>query len=236
MPNLTIVTYSNCASKDLSKTERSLNSQTYRDFDWLVLNNLEEVAVSQSEYILFLSPGEILTNNNTLQKVFNRPHSEEIVFGNSYIRRFFRHDLIVGTLRDDISVFHMMEKPIPLSAAFLNHSFFNNQIISPKIIEPTHWLELLLSKFFLENCTIKHVGCVISYTTAESYKTMFNIEQIRQNEIIQTIMPRLVNSQNRLYSQSETNEALKLFFFLQRNKTALYFYNKFLKPKGGLDA
>ena len=57
MSNLTIVTYSNSASKGLSKTERSLNSQTYRVFDWLVLDNLEEVAVPQSEYILFLSPG-----------------------------------------------------------------------------------------------------------------------------------------------------------------------------------
>lgn len=236
MPSLTIVTYSNCASKDLSKTKRSLNSQTYRNFDWLVLNNIEEVSVPQSEYILFLSPGEILTNNNTLQKVFDQPHSEDIVFGNSYIRRPFRHNLIVGPQRDDISVFHMMENPIPLSSAFINHRFFNYDKVSAKIIEPTNWLELLLSKFFLENCTIKHVGCVISYTTAESYKNMFNIDHIRQNEIIQTIMPRFVNSQNRLYSQSETNEALKLFFFLQRNKTALYFYNRFFKPKGGLDA
>ena len=236
MPNLTIVTYANSTSKDLSITERSLNSQTYRDFDWVVLNNQEEVSVSQSEYTFFLSPGEFLTDNDTLQRVFDQPHSEDIVFGNSYIRRLLRHNLIVGSQRDDISVFHMMENPIPLSAAFLNHNFFNDSKVSAIILEPTHWLELLLSKFFIENCTLKHVGCVISYTTAESYKNMFNIDQIRQNEIIHTIMPRLVNSQNRLYSQSETNEALKLFFFLQRNKTALYFYNRFFKPKGGLDA
>jgi hypothetical protein len=65
---------------------------------------------------------------------------------------------------------------------------------------------------------------------------MYNIENQRQHEIIQSIMPRLVNSRNRLYSQSETNEALRLFLFLQRNKLALFFYNHFMKPKGGLDA
>lgn len=236
MTNLTIVTYSNNNKNDLLITERSLKKQKYRDFEWIVLTNLEEVDVKRSKYILFLSPGEFLTDNDSLLKVFNQPHSEDIVFGNSYIRRPFRHKQIVGPHRDDISVFHMMENPIPLSSAFINHSFFNTNKVSAKIIEPTHWLELLLSKFFLENCTLKHVGCVISYTTAETYKTMFNIEQSRQNEIIQTIMPRLVNSQNRLYSQSETNEALKLFFILQHNKIALFFYNRFIKPKGGLDA
>lgn len=236
MTNLTIVTYSNNNKNDLLITERSLKKQKYRDFEWIVLTNLEEVDVTRSKYILFLSPGEFLTDNDSLLKVFNQPHSEDIVFGNSYIRRPFRHNLVVGPHRDDISVFHMMENPIPLSSAFINHSFFNTNKVSAKIIEPTHWLELLLSKFFLENCTLKHVGCVISYTTAETYKTMFNIEQSRQNEIIQTIMPRLVNSQNRLYSQSETNEALKLFFILQHNKIALFFYNRFIKPKGGLDA
>ncbi len=236
MPYLTVVTYSNSTSKDLFITEHSLNSQTYRDFEWVVLNDQKEVNVSKAEYTLFLSPGEFLTDKDTLQKVFDKPHSEDIVFGNSYIRRPFRHKQIVGPHRDDISIFHMMENPIPLSSAFINHRFFNSSIVSANIIEPSHWLELLLSKFFLENCTLKHVGSVISYTTAESYKNMFNIDHIRQNEIIQTIMPRLVNSQNRLYSQSETNEALKLFFFLQHNKIALFFYNKFIKPQGGLDA
>lgn len=236
MSNLTVITYSNSTSKDLFATEQSLNSQTYRDFEWVVLNNQKEANVSEAEYILFLSPGEFLTDKETLQKVFDQPHSEDIVFGNSYIRRPFNHNQIVGPLRDDISVFHMMENPIPLSSAFINHRLFNNCKVSVKTIEPTNWLELLLSKFFLENCTLKHVGGVITYTTAEKYKNMFNIQQIRQNEIIQTIMPRLVNSQNRLYSQSETNEALKLFSFLQHNKIALFFYNRFIKPKGGLDA
>lgn len=236
MPNLTIVTFLDNATKDLSLTEHSLNSQTYRDFEWIILNHTEEVSVSQSKYTLFLSPGEYLADNDVLQKVFDQHLSEDIVFGNSYIRRPFRHNKIVGPLRDDISFFHMMEKPIPLSAAFIKHSIFNDNMVTSTITEPTHWLEFLLSKFFLENCTLKHVGRVISNTNEESYKTMFNIEQSRQDEIIQTIMPRLVNSQNRLYSQSETNEALRLFYFLQRNKIALFFYNRFIKPKGGLDA
>lgn len=236
MSKISIITYTSGESKDLVKTERSIKIQYYRDYEWVLLNNEEICRIPDCKYILFLKPGEILIGKETLQKVFAQGPTEDIVFGNAIVKKPLMRHKKVGPLRDDISIFNMMENPIPLSSAFINRSVIDNLTITSDFVEPTHWLELLLKVFFLDNCTLKHTGIAVSEMPSTSYKTMFNIDNSRQNEIIQTIMPRLTNTQNRLYSQSETNEALKLFFFLQRNKIAQYLYNRFLKAKGGLDA
>ena len=236
MPNLTIVTYCSSFPKALSKTEQSILSQTYKDYEWVVLKDGEPAHTSDSEYLLFLSPGEVLAEKKVLQKVFDNSHCEDIVFGDALIKKPFHRTKAIGPKGDDISLFRMMEHPIALSAAFIKRSLIDERTLTSTFAEPTHWLEFLLKSFFLGNCPIKYTNCAISKTTADAYKTMYNIEKQCQQEIIQSIMPRLVNSRNRLYSQSETNEALRLFLFLQRNKLALYLYNHFLKPKGGLDA
>lgn len=236
MPNLTIVTFCSCDQKALSKTEHSILSQNYQDYEWVVLKDGESTYISDSEYVLFLSPGEVLAEKNVLQKVFEQSHCEDIVFGDAFIKKPFHHTKAIGPQGDDVSLFRMMEHPIPLSAAFVKRRLIDEKTLTSIFAEPTHWLEYLLKLFFLDNCTLKYTGSAISITTADSYKTMFNIDKSRQQEIIQTFMPRLVNSRNRLYSQSETNEALRLFFFLQKNKFVLFLYNHFLKPKGGLDA
>lgn len=236
MPNLTIVTYCSDNSKALSQTEQSILLQTYKDYEWLVLKDGEPAHTSDSDYLLFLSPGEVLTEKKVLQNVFENSHSEDIVFGDALIKKPFHRTKAIGPKGDDISLFRMMEHPIALSAAFIKRSLIDERTLTSTFAEPTHWLEFLLKSFFLDNCPIKYTNCAISKTTADAYKTMYNIEKQCQQEIIQSIMPRLVNSRNRLYSQSETNEALRLFLFLQRNKLALYFYNHFMKPRGGLDA
>ncbi len=236
MPNLTIVTFCPSYPKALSITEQSILSQTYKNYEWVVLKDGETVHISDSEYVLFLSPGEVLAEKEVLQKVFENSHCEDIVFGDALIKKTFYRTKAIGPKGDDISLFRMMEHPIALSAAFIRRSLIDERTITSTFAEPTHWLEFLLKSFFLDNCTLKYTNSAISKTTADAYKTMYNIEKQRQQEIIQSIMPRLVNSRNRLYSQSETNEALRFFLFLQRNKLALYFYNHFMKPKGGLDA
>lgn len=236
MSHLAIITYKNQKDKQISFTKKSLLLQTYRDFEWLIINAEEIIDIQDYDYYLFLRPGEYLSSKDTLQIVFEQENGEDIVFGNAYIKRFFHHKHEVGPTRDDISLFHMMENPIPLSATFIKKTLFEKTTLSSEFTDPSHWLEFLLSRFFLNNCSLKYINSIISYSKESDYRNMFNIDKHRQEEIIQTIMPRLVNHENRLYSQSETNEALRFFYFLQNNKIALSLYNKFIKPQGGLDA
>lgn len=131
-------------------------------------------------YLLFLNSGDCLIDNNTLEKVFQKSHKEDILYG--YIKMEVEEKLILKTVPENITFEFLLQKSLLHPATFYQRSLFNkiglynekNKIISD-------W-EFNLKAIVLHNCSTKCLGFAISVFDMAGISSQASLLSLKRDE------------------------------------------------------
>ncbi|WP_228850340.1 glycosyltransferase family 2 protein [Aegicerativicinus sediminis] len=156
------------------------------------------------EYCLFLNSGDYLLGSTTLEKIFQKPHKEDILYGD--LKSDFRDYLYPET----ITLNTFVKATIPHQASFIKKSLFNTYGFydeSYPII--ADWV-FFLKAVFKYNATTKHVGQFVSFfehggisTSRELHEQLMQQRSCLLLELFPNIYPDYISLHNQLLEQEK---------------------------------
>jgi putative colanic acid biosynthesis glycosyltransferase len=114
MPFFTIITITKSNPAGFQKTKQSIESQSFKDFEWVVIDGDVEpdngiydamnkgLSRAKGRYLVFMNAGDVFANASVLQMIFDRHNNADIVYGDSieggYLKASKPHDQIARGL------------------------------------------------------------------------------------------------------------------------------------------
>ena len=102
MPFFSIITITKQNSDGFRKTKQSIESQSFKDFEWIVIDGDVEpdngiydamnkgLSRAQGDYVVFMNAGDIFFDFNVLRDIFDDCNGADLIYGDAIEGEFYK--------------------------------------------------------------------------------------------------------------------------------------------------
>lgn len=139
------------------------------------------IIMSNGMYILFLNSGDYLKEKSTLEQVFCRSYTEEIVAGDCSVSKNGQN--IYLAIPPDVVTFRtLFTYVIPHQSTFFRSDLFKTIGLYSENYKINSDLDFFIKALIIKNCTYIHIPLIITDYNLEGYSSMPENKNIYENE------------------------------------------------------
>ena len=155
---------------------------------------------ANGEYLLFLNSGDWLYSNQTLEKVFELNHHEDILYGD-IISFVSENEQIPDIYPDQITGLRLFETTICHQSIFHKRSLFKNDKYNESYRVVSDW-EFLVRKVIFENCTIYKINQFIVFLERKVNGDWGDITKNERQKVLNDLFPKRIQNDYTLFLQN----------------------------------
>ena len=155
---------------------------------------------ANGEYLLFLNSGDWLYSNQTLEKVFELNHHEDILYGD-IISFVSENEQIPDIYPDQITGLRLFETTICHQSIFHKRSLFDNDKYNEKYLVVSDW-EFLVRKVIFENCTTYRINQFIVFLERKVNGDWGDITKNERQKVLNDLFPKRIQNDYTLFLQN----------------------------------
>jgi len=149
------------------------------------------IIASKGEYLLFLNSGDYLVTNEVLGNVFYKAHSEDILYGRSYISKNGKR-IYTTPHPEKLTLNFFFTQTISHQAAFIKRSLFEKYGYYRENYKVYSDLEFWIRTIVLNNCTTTRIDLIISDYNLEGISNSqkgIEVSELENREIFKNAIP-----------------------------------------------